>query len=103
MVEEVQEVGGSFHAVWMEETMGVDGAGSSSGMGPATGESKIGVRAEDVDWPAKWLRRNILSVPRKCGPLELCSKLCQTWFIDLSQNVDRRFRSSEELAVRTGR
>lgn len=46
----------------MDDTMGVDGAGSSSGSGPVAGEGEIGVCGDVADLVAKGLRRNILVV-----------------------------------------
>lgn len=54
----------------MDETIGVDGAGSSSGIGPVAGEGEIGVRGEAA-LAAKGLRRNILVV---AGVASLSSK-----------------------------
>jgi len=54
----------------MDDTIGVDGAGSSSGSGPVAGKGEIGVRGDEADLAAKGLRRNILVVgvfPSECA------------------------------------
>jgi len=54
----------SFHGTlsWIEEMIGADGAGSSSGMGPVVGEREMELRGEEGSFAMKELRWNILMV-----------------------------------------
>lgn len=67
----------------MDDTIGVDGAGSSPGIGPVAGEGEIGVRGEEAALAAKGLRRNILVV---VGVVFLSS-----------ENGQRRINSDSEI------